>query len=97
MFCLRNSRAAGKRLIAHGRLPVPGRSELRTIEELRSTQASPGKVGAVDHSLEKVRSLQMGPGQVRPAQVRSPEIGIPKIHPGEVKSAQIEPSQTGPR
>ena len=96
-FCLRNSRAARKRVIAERRLPVTGDDQLRAIQELNFIQEGSGEIGAIEHRLKKVCAFQAGTRQVRPAQVRSPEIGIPKIHAGEVKSAQIERSQTGSR
>lgn len=37
-----NRGPAAKRLITEGRLPVPGDDELGTIQELHSTQKSPG-------------------------------------------------------
>jgi hypothetical protein len=92
-----NRGAAGKRVIAVGRLPVPGDDELGAIEELGSSQEGFGKVGAVKHRLEQVRALQMRTRQIRPAQVHPSEVGIPKIGPRKIEPAQIEPPQSGPR
>jgi hypothetical protein len=93
----RNSGAAGKRVIAKGRLPVPSNNKLRTIQKLRSVEESIGEVSAIEHRFEKVRVLQVGTREVRPVQVRPSEIGAPKINPGKIESAQVEASQTGPR
>jgi hypothetical protein len=92
-----DSRAAGKRLIAESRLPVPGNDQLRTIQELRSVQEGLGEVGAIKHRLEKVRALQMSIRQVRSAQVRPSEIRAPQINSGKIEAAQVEASQAGPR
>ena len=78
---VRNGGATGKRVIAKGRLPVPGNYELSAVQELGSLQKSPGKIGAIEHRLEEVGGLQMRNRQVRSAQVRTPEIGTPKIGP----------------
>ena len=94
-FCLRNRGATSKVVIAKRRLPVPGHPELRTIQELRSIQESPGEVGSIEHRLEKVRAFQVGTRQVRSTEVRRSEIGAGEISPGKIVSAQVETSQTG--
>jgi hypothetical protein len=60
-----NRGAAAERLIAEGRLPVPGSDELGTIKKLSSGQEGPGKIGAIEHRFEEVRAIQVGTGQVR--------------------------------
>jgi hypothetical protein len=57
---VRNRGAAGKRVIAEGRLPVPGDDELGAIEELGSSQEGFGKIGAIEHRFEEVRALEVG-------------------------------------
>jgi hypothetical protein len=54
-FSVGNSRAAGKRVVAEGHLPILGRDELGAIQKLSAIQKRPGEVGAIEHCLEKVR------------------------------------------
>ena len=77
----RNSRATGKRLIAKGRLPVPGNYDLNAVQELGTIQKSPGKISAINDRFEEVRAVQMHTRQIRPAQIRPSEIGTAKIGP----------------
>ena len=48
-----NSLAAGKRLIAERRLPVPGKDQLRAIQELDFMQESTSQVGASSTALKR--------------------------------------------
>src|SRR5215813_4888240 len=52
---VRNGGATSEVVVTESRLPVLGNDKLRTIQELRSIQESPGEVGAIEHRLEKVR------------------------------------------
>ena len=60
LSAVRNGRAAGKRVVAECRLPVPGNSQLGAIQELGSLQEGSGEVGAIEHCFEKVRPFQIG-------------------------------------
>src|SRR5580704_9228921 len=84
-FAVWNGRATGKRVIAKGRLPVPGNYELSAVQELGSIQSSPGKIGAIEHRFKEVRTVQMRTRQIRPAQVRAPEMGTSKVGPRQIE------------
>src|SRR5438094_6427897 len=76
---VRNRGTTGKRRITEGRLPVPSKDKLGTVQKSSSFQISPGEIGAIEYRFEEVRTLQTGTRQIRVAEFCSSEVGTAEI------------------